>query len=101
MVPESSHHRPIPGEILTRKTLSRLARRNRSGQGLFEYVLIIALASVGLVLVLLVFRNQIGNGVDNAKASVQDASQSPYVPGGSPGRGRGGGGRGGGRNSGS
>jgi Flp pilus assembly pilin Flp len=33
---------------------------DESGQGLTEYVLIIALVSVGLILVLIAFRNQIG-----------------------------------------
>jgi hypothetical protein len=55
---------------------------NRSGQGLIEYVLVIALASVALILVLLMFRNQIRNGVDAAEQSLESASGSSYyVPG--------------------
>lgn len=57
--------------------------RNRSGQGLVEQVLILALVSVGMILVLLVFRNQIGSGVDGVTQSIESTSGiSSYVPGG-------------------
>jgi len=81
------------------RTPPRLLPRNRSGQALIEYVLIIALASVGLVLVLALFRNQVGNGMEGAKQSIESVSESYYVPGGGTGRGRGGG-AGGGRGNG-
>ena len=69
---------------------------NRRGQGLVEQVLILALVSATLVLVLLVFRNQIGNGLDGAAQSLHSTSGiSSYVPGGGTGAVSGGGNPGG------
>lgn len=77
---------------------------NRPGQGLIEYVLLIALASIGLILALLLFRNQVGNSVDSAGGTVQSTTGSYYVPGGGSSGGSGSpgssGGSGGGSNSG-
>ena len=60
-------------------TLQRLAK-DESGQGLVEYVLIIALVAIGLTLALTVFRNRIGSTFDNVNATLQNAPTSPYSP---------------------
>lgn len=74
-----------PVDMPKRKTLRLRSSGNRSGQGMVEHVLILALVSVGLILVLLVFRNQIVSGMDGATQSLQSTSGiSPYVPGGGP-----------------
>lgn len=54
---------------------------DESGQGLVEYVLIIALVAIGLTLVLLVFRNAIGGIFDVISSTLQDAPNSAYSPG--------------------
>ena len=54
--------------------------QDESGQGLVEYILIIALVAVGLILALTVFRNQIGNTFDNVNAQLKSAPSSPYTP---------------------
>jgi pilus assembly protein Flp/PilA len=55
--------------------------KDESGQGLVEYVLIIALVSVGLILVLVAFRDQIaqvfrdiGGELDNATVNQAPAT---------------------------
>ena len=45
---------------------------DESGQGLTEYALILALVSVGLVTVLVIFRNAIGNVIDNVIDALKD-----------------------------
>jgi len=60
--------------------LKRFAQ-DESGQGLVEYVLIIALVAVGLILALTVFRNQIGNTFDNVNGQLKNAPSTPYSPG--------------------
>lgn len=53
---------------------------DESGQGLTEYALILALVSVGLIAVLVIFRDAIG-GIFNRIAQVlQGAPSSGYVP---------------------
>lgn len=47
-----------------------------SGQGLVEYALILALASLAIMSVLLIFRNSIGNTMQGASNRL-DASASP------------------------
>jgi len=49
-----------------------------SGQGLVEYALIIALVAVGLIAILLVLRNSIGNVFNNAATQLNNAPTSPY-----------------------
>jgi pilus assembly protein Flp/PilA len=49
-----------------------------SGQGLVEYALIIALVAVGLIAILLVLRNSIGDVFNNASEALQNAPTSPY-----------------------
>jgi pilus assembly protein Flp/PilA len=60
--------------------LMRRFARDESGQGLVEYVLIIALVAVGLIIALTVFRNQIGQTFDNVNTQLNNAPSSPYSP---------------------
>jgi len=53
---------------------------DESGQGLVEYALIIALVAVGLIAILLVLRNSIGNVFKNAASQLNNAPTSPYAP---------------------
>lgn len=54
---------------------------DESGQGLVEYVLIIALVAIGLIAVMLVFRNSIGNIFDTISSTLDNAPGTPYDPG--------------------
>ena len=49
-----------------------------TGQGLVEYALIIALVAVGLIAILLVLRNSIGNVFNNAAVQLNNAPTNPY-----------------------
>jgi Flp pilus assembly pilin Flp len=49
-----------------------------SAQGLVEYALIIALIAVGLVAILLVLRNSIGNVFNNAASQLNNAPATAY-----------------------
>ena len=51
---------------------------DKSGQGLGEYALIIALIAVGLIAILLVLRNSIGNVFNNAATQLNNAPTSAY-----------------------
>jgi len=51
---------------------------DESGQGLVEYALIIALIAVGLIAILLVLRNSIGNVFNNAAAQLNNAPATAY-----------------------
>lgn len=53
---------------------------DESGQGLTEYALIIALVSVGLVLALTAFRDDIGAVFDAIRNELQGANPSQYQP---------------------
>jgi pilus assembly protein Flp/PilA len=55
--------------------------KDESGQGLVEYILIIALVAVGLILALTAFRNQIGRTFDNVNTQLNSAPSTPYSPG--------------------
>lgn len=56
---------------------------DESGQGLTEYALILALVSVGLIAVLLVFRDEIGRVIDRVIEALQGApADDGYTPGG-------------------
>ena len=46
---------------------------DETGQGLVEYALIIALVAVGLIAILLVLRNSIGNVFNNAATQLNNA----------------------------
>ena len=52
--------------------------REEAGQGLVEYALIIALIAVGLIAILLVLRNSIGNVFNNAATVLNNAPTNPY-----------------------
>jgi pilus assembly protein Flp/PilA len=52
--------------------------REDAGQGLVEYALIIALVAVGLIAILLVLRNSIGNVFNNAATQLNNAPANPY-----------------------
>jgi pilus assembly protein Flp/PilA len=51
---------------------------DESGQGLVEYALIIALVAVGLIAILLVLRNSVGNVFNNAAEQLNNAPTSAY-----------------------
>ena len=53
---------------------------DESGQGLTEYALIIALVAVALIVVLVIFRNQIGGVFSRASQRLNDAPGSGFVP---------------------
>jgi pilus assembly protein Flp/PilA len=53
---------------------------DESGQGLTEYALILALVSVGLLAVLVIFRNAIGNVFDNVANALHGVSPQSYTP---------------------
>ena len=60
------------------KSLWQAFWSDESGQGLVEYALIIALVAVGLIAILLVLRNSIGNTFNNAATVLNNAPTSPY-----------------------
>ncbi|MGD8321689.1 MAG: Flp family type IVb pilin [Gemmatimonadota bacterium] len=51
---------------------------DESGQGLVEYVLIIALVAIGLIAVMLLFRNSIGGIFDAIRAQLTTAPSGQY-----------------------
>jgi pilus assembly protein Flp/PilA len=51
---------------------------DESGQGLVEYALIIALVAVGLIAILLILRNSIGDVFNNAASTLNNAPTNPY-----------------------
>lgn len=53
---------------------------DESGQGLVEYVLIIALVAIGLIAVITLFRNSIGAIFNNIKTKLDAAPGTPYTP---------------------
>lgn len=55
---------------------------DESGQGLVEYVLIIALVAIGLIAVMIVFRNSIGGIFDAISGQLNAAPTNQYTPGG-------------------
>jgi pilus assembly protein Flp/PilA len=56
--------------------------QDESGQGLVEYVLIIALVAIGLIAVMIIFRDAIGGVFDNISGRLQAAPTDDYKPGG-------------------
>ena len=64
------------------QSLWRTFWSDESGQGLVEYALIIALVAVGLIAILLVLRNSIGNVFNNAATQLNNAPANPYPRGG-------------------
>ena len=49
-----------------------------TGQGLVEYALIIALVAVGLIAILLILRNCIGDVFNYASQALENAPSNPY-----------------------
>lgn len=52
--------------------------QDESGQGLVEYVLIIALVAVGLIAIMLFFRNSIGNVFQTVSETLNNAPASAF-----------------------
>jgi pilus assembly protein Flp/PilA len=65
------------GEVIM-QTLWQAFWSEESGQGLVEYALIIALVAIGLMVILLVLRNSIGNVFNNAATQINNAPTNPY-----------------------
>jgi len=61
-----------------KELLSRLWN-DESGQGLVEYVLIIALVAIGLIAIMLIFRNSIGNIFSTIKIKLDSAPANQYT----------------------
>lgn len=57
---------------------------DESGQGLIEYALIIALVAVGLIAILTVFRDSIGNVFNKTAQNMDAAPDAGYGGGGPP-----------------
>ena len=51
---------------------------DESGQGLVEYALIIALVAIGLIAILVLFRNSIGNVFNESKNRLNNAPAGSY-----------------------
>jgi len=54
---------------------------DESGQGLVEYVLIIALVAIGLFAIIVLFRNAIGDIFNTIKTKLESAPTEDYTPG--------------------
>jgi len=54
---------------------------DEQGQGLTEYALLIALVSLGLILLLGSYRNALGNVFRNATNTLNTAANTPVLPG--------------------
>jgi len=80
---EAGAPRRTEGKMSRMHQLMQRLMRDESGQGLVEYVLIVALVAVGLILALTVFRNQIGNTFDDINSELQSAPATQYQPAGS------------------
>jgi pilus assembly protein Flp/PilA len=64
------------------KDLMQRFWNDESGQGLTEYALVLALVSVGLIAVLVLFRDAIGKVFDRVVEVLQGAPEGGYTPGG-------------------
>ena len=67
-------------EIVRWLTEQRRSDREK-GQGLAEYALILALVSVGLIAVMVVFRDAIGGIFDRIAQVLEQAPNEGYTPG--------------------
>ena len=82
--PPPARHRWAPtrswpsGQGGSMKALWQAFSSDESGQGLVEYALIIALVAVGLIAILLVLRNSIGDVFNNAASALNNAPASAY-----------------------
>jgi pilus assembly protein Flp/PilA len=64
------------------KDLMQRFWNDETGQGLTEYALVLALVSVGLIAVLVLFRDAIGKVFDRVVEVLQGAPEGGYTPGG-------------------
>lgn len=55
--------------------------QDESGQGLVEYILIIAVVALGLVAALLLFRNSVGRAFQNAATELDQQPGNAWTPG--------------------
>jgi pilus assembly protein Flp/PilA len=62
------------------KDLLRRFWTDESGQGLTEYALILALVSIGLILILVIFRDSIGVVFDRVATALQGVDPQGYKP---------------------
>jgi pilus assembly protein Flp/PilA len=63
------------------KDLMKRFWADESGQGLTEYALVLALISIGLIAVLIVFRDSIGRVFDRVTGVLDGAPEGGYQPG--------------------
>jgi pilus assembly protein Flp/PilA len=54
--------------------------QDESGQGLVEYILIIAVVAIGLLSALLLFRNRVGDTFSNVSETLANQPTSQYTP---------------------
>jgi pilus assembly protein Flp/PilA len=59
-------------------TLLRVFVADESGQGLVEYALIIALVAIGLIAILTLFRNAIGNVFNSTRNTLNNSPGASY-----------------------
>ena len=64
------------------KDLLKRFWEDESGQGLTEYALVLALISIGLIAVLIVFRDSIGRVFDRVVGVLDSAPEGEFQPGG-------------------
>src|SRR5687768_12705328 len=70
--------RTIHLEGKTMRALLNSFITDESGQGLVEYALIIALVAIGLIAILVLFRNAIGNVFNESKNRLNNAPAGSY-----------------------
>lgn len=68
---------PLTRESIMRALLNKFMK-DESGQGLVEYALIIALVAIGLIAILVLFRNSIGNVFNESKNRLNNAPAGSY-----------------------
>jgi pilus assembly protein Flp/PilA len=56
--------------------------RDDNGQGMVEYALVVALVAIGLIAILTIFRNSIGNIFNHSRNEMNDVNNSSYGEGG-------------------
>ena len=56
--------------------------RDESGQGLVEYVLIIAVVAIGLIAALYLFRDKVGNTFEKVATTLENEPVNQWAPGG-------------------
>jgi pilus assembly protein Flp/PilA len=56
--------------------------QDESGQGLVEYVLIIAVVAIGLIAALYLFRDKVGNTFEKVATTLENEPVNQWAPGG-------------------